>query len=103
MEVAGCHRLQLPYPSKCSQLHGHNWIITVFCKAQQLNESGMVVDFTAIKERIQQMLDHKNLNEVFDFNPTAENIAKWVCDQTPHCYRVEVQESIGNIAIYERE
>lgn len=103
MEVAGCHRLKLPYPSKCAQLHGHNWIITVFCKAEQLNESGMVVDFSAIKERIRQQLDHQNLNEVLPFNPTAENIAKWVCDQTPYCYRVEVQESIGNIAIYEKE
>ena len=24
MEVAGAHRLDLPYESKCSNLHGHN-------------------------------------------------------------------------------
>ena len=27
MEVAGAHKLELPYESKCSNLHGHNWNI----------------------------------------------------------------------------
>ena len=36
MEIAGCHRLNLSYESKCSQLHGHNWIVTVFCRAREL-------------------------------------------------------------------
>lgn len=103
MEIAGCHRLNLPYESKCTRLHGHNWIITVHCKASELNAEGMVVDFTAIKERIQGQLDHQNLNEVLPFNPTAENIARWICDQVPQCYRVDVQESEGNVASYEVE
>lgn len=101
MEVAGCHRLTLPYESKCSQLHGHNWIITVWCKSEELNEAGMVVDFTEVKKRVHGYLDHGNFNELLPFNPTAENIARWVCEQTDKCYRVEVQESEGNVAIYE--
>ena len=101
MEIAACHHLELPYPSKCCQLHGHNWIITVHCKAESLNAEGMVVDFTSIKRSIKSKLDHTNLNEVLPFNPTAENIARWVCDQIPECYRVDVQESEGNSASYE--
>lgn len=31
------------------------------------------------------------------------NIAKYICDIIPTCYRVEVQESEGNLAIYEQE
>lgn len=103
MEVAGCHRLVLPYESKCSQLHGHNWIITVHCKAKELDANGMVVDFTHIKKDIHDYLDHGNFNELLPFNPTAENIAKWVCDQIETCWKVEVQESEGNIAIYEKD
>jgi 6-pyruvoyltetrahydropterin/6-carboxytetrahydropterin synthase len=61
----------------------------------------MVVDFTSIKQIIKSKLDHTNLNEVLPFNPTAENIARWVCDQIPECYRVDVQESEGNTASYE--
>lgn len=63
----------------------------------------MVTDFQLIKKLIHEKLDHKNLNEILPFNPTAENIARWVCDQIPFCFRVEVQESEGNIAIYEKD
>lgn len=100
MEISACHQLSLSYKSKCASLHGHNWQITVFCKAKKLNVDGMVVDFTHIKQKIHDYLDHGNLNELFPFNPTAENIAKWVAKQIPECYKVIVQESEGNIAVY---
>ncbi len=101
IEVAGSHRLELSYGSKCSQLHGHNWIITVHCRAKELNADGMVTDFSHIKELICGNLDHANFNEVLPFNPTAENIARWVCEQVDNCFRVDVQESEGNTATYE--
>ena len=72
MEISASHKLVLPYRSKCASLHGHNWIITVYCRSARLNSEGMVVDFTRIK-------------------------------QIPQCYKVEVQESEGNIVIYEKE
>lgn len=100
MEIAGCHRLELDYPSKCARLHGHNWIVTIYCKAPVLDSNGMVCDFTHIKDQIHGYLDHGNFNELLPFNPTAENIAKWICDQIPECYKASVQESEGNIAIY---
>ena len=46
-------------------------------------------------------LDHQDLNSILPFNPTAENIARWICDRVPHCYKVDVQESANNIATYE--
>lgn len=100
IEVSASHRLELDYPSKCTSLHGHNWIITVTCVAEQLNANGMVEDFTAIKEMVLQKLDHANLNDVLPFNPTAENIARWICDSIPTCVQVDVQESEGNVASY---
>ena len=61
----------------------------------------MVVDFTHIKQQIADRLDHVNLNEMLPFNPTAENIARWICDQIPQAYRVDVVESQNNEASYE--
>lgn len=103
IEVSGAHHLTLPYESKCSRLHGHNWIIEVTLENETLNESGMLVDFGEIK-RIVYQLDHANINEVMPgINPTAENIAKWLCDQIPYCVKVSVQETANNIAIYEKD
>ena len=116
-EVAGAHRLKLNYPSKCSRLHGHNWLITIWCRSEELDKQGMVVDFTEIKKLIDDRIDHFYLNEVegvgfvisnvagplstrTEKNPTAERIAEWICMLIDKCYKVEVQESTGNVAIY---
>ncbi|MBP7358233.1 MAG: 6-carboxytetrahydropterin synthase QueD [Prevotella sp.] len=103
MEISAAHRLKLNYKSKCGNLHGHNWIVTVYCKSQELDENGMVTDFSKIKQRISDHMDHKNLNDVFDFNPTAENIARWICDNVDNCYRVDIAESENNTATYEKD
>lgn len=114
MEIAGAHRLNLDYESACKRIHGHNWYITVYCRANELNHNGMIVDFKKVKECIHGKLDHQFVNEVLPgINPTAENIAKWCFDEVNkvcgkclndgdgECYKVSVQESEGNIAIYE--
>lgn len=119
-EIAVAHKLNLPYESKCNQLHGHNLRISVYCRSH-LNANGMVVDFTEIKKKIQDKLDHKNLNDIkglgfalvddvdihknvmkqkIPLNPTAENIAFWICGEIKSCYRVDVQESEGNVATF---
>lgn len=109
IEIAGAHRLNLPYESKCSNIHGHNWIVTIYCKSEKLTDYGMIIDFTHIKKAIRDELDHTFINEKLpNINPTAENMAKWICDTVTSlcevgcCYKVSVQESEGNVAIYER-
>ena len=103
LEISAAHRLDLDYESKCTQLHGHNWIIIVECRARELNRNGMVADFTEIKRQVTDLLDHKVINDALPFNPTAENIARWVVDNVENGWRCEVQESEGNTAVYEKD
>lgn len=108
LEIAGCHQLDLPYESPCRESkHGHNWIVTIYV-GSNTKVNGMVLDFMLIKKNIHNFMDHKDFNDLFDFNPTAENIAEWICDQVNqmrtdiNCFKVTVQESEGNIATYNK-
>ena len=75
------HELKgLPIEHPCSRLHGHNYIIIVKLTSVGLNKVGFVTDYKAldsIKKFIDETLDHRHLNDVLQFNPTAENIAKF--------------------------
>jgi 6-pyruvoyltetrahydropterin/6-carboxytetrahydropterin synthase len=52
LEISAAHNLKLSYESKCEELHGHNWNITIYLKSEELDENGMVMDFTIIKQKI---------------------------------------------------
>ena len=101
VEISAAHRLCLDYESKCTVLHGHNWIVDIYLRADKVNKNGMIMDFTEIKKLVVEPLDHKVLNDVLPFNPTAELLAEYFCKLLrPYCYRVDVQESINNVASY---
>ncbi len=95
------------YNGKCSNLHGHRWVISVEIKSETLKASGqlrgMIVDFGDIKHDLKELADEFDhafiyetdslkpatisalTNENFrlievPFRPTAENFAKHFYD-----------------------
>lgn len=70
---------------KCNNpnFHGHNYELIVSVTGEIDQETGFVIDVKIlsdlIKEHIEDVFDHKNLNidvqEFQELNPTAENIA----------------------------
>ena len=52
LTFAAAHRLELPYDSKCTRLHGHEWEAVIYLRAAELDSCGMVMDFSEIKRRI---------------------------------------------------
>ena len=101
MTISAAHNLDLPYDSKCKLLHGHNFVVTVFCRSKELNPQGMVVDFNDIKKIVNEY-DHTYLNHVLA-HPTAENLARKIQESIDYCYKVEISETEGNKVVYQRE
>ena len=72
------------YPGNCERPHGHNWKVEVTVKTDNLDDLGMGIDFRALKEAVNKVLDtldHNDLNEHPDFqsiNPSSENIAVYI-------------------------
>ena len=81
-DFAAAHFLR-DYNGKCENLHGHNYKVYAHVKGPELNEGGMLLDFSKLKVALRQVckqLDHTNLNDlaVFDQNPSAERIAMYI-------------------------
>ena len=72
------------YKGPCRRVHGHTWNVEIFVEGTKLQPDGMLVDFREIKKKLKPILDkldHHDLNKVVDFNPTAENLAKYIYEQ----------------------
>jgi len=112
------HQLNLSYESKCENLHGHSYkcAVTITSSTNELNQDGMIVDFVEfkkiIKEKIEDRLDHKYLNDIFGkTNSTAEYMSKWIAEEIneglkekkieAYVSKVELNETAKNMAIYE--
>lgn len=67
----------LNYDGACANVHGHTYHLHIMLLGKV--KDGFVIDFKLLKNIVMECviskLDHKDLNEVMDFNPTAENIA----------------------------
>lgn len=89
-DFAAAHFLQ-DYHGKCENLHGHNYKVYVHAKGNELDAGGMLLDFGVLKNSLRnvcKILDHTNLNDllengksVFNQNPSAERIAKFIFDK----------------------
>ena len=122
-DFAAAHFLR-DYNGKCENLHGHNYKVYAHVRGPELNEGGMLLDFSKLKAALRQVckeLDHTNLNDkpVFDQNPSAERIAMYIYDgiisqlknegldlsyqkdkKTPALYAVDVFETETSRARY---
>ena len=100
-EFSASHVLSgLPPGHPCGRLHGHNYRVKVILRAEVLNDVGFVVDYGDLNEFKQYLdanLDHRHLNAVFSFQPSAENLAHylftWCVRHWPQTWMVEVSET----------
>jgi len=101
---------------KCNnpRFHGHNYELIVSVTGPIDPETGFVVDMKVLKDlirtEVEDVMDHKNLNEeVAEFmtlNPTAENIAVVIWNRLrphlleSHALEVQLFETPRNFVTY---
>jgi 6-pyruvoyltetrahydropterin/6-carboxytetrahydropterin synthase len=109
------HQLE-GYIGKCANLHGHTWKVVFtfafddgeFVELQKLSQvKGLSIDFGELKKRLDEILpDHRYLNDVYKFNPTAENLAYLLYNEAKELFlmldSVEVWETGNACAEYSR-
>ena len=112
----------MPEGHPCGRLHGHNYIVVVVLADRALDSKGFVQDYGDLKpfkEFIDNALDHKHLNdlppfcnekdrsECWGWNPTAENIARFIYNtfkpQFPMLKRIGISETPKTMAWYEED
>jgi len=95
------------YKGKCEKLHGHTFQVEVQVEVERLEPTGIGIDFTEIKAKLASILpDHTLLNDVFDFNPSAENLARHLYLRLREFYpvrEVTVWESDDAAATYSED
>ena len=95
-----------PEGHKCHVMHGHSWRAELewdYDETKQ-NEFGWGPDFGAVKGMVRK-LDHQNLNELFSFAPSAENIAQFLYNEFTSIFgmypaKVQLFEGRGNSITY---
>lgn len=71
----------VPIGHKCGTRHGHNYVVRISLSAPGVDRVGFVVDYgelAPIGDWIDDTMDHRDLNNVMDANPTAENLGRMV-------------------------
>ena len=95
------------YQGKCENVHGHSFRVEVEIKITQLDKTGIGIDFTEIKKVLAELLpDHTMLNDIYAFNPTAENLSRHFFQELKQCFpvnRVTVWESQDASATYSED
>jgi 6-pyruvoyltetrahydropterin/6-carboxytetrahydropterin synthase len=93
------HRLIKGYKGKCTNNHGHSWVIKLHLESAKLDEKEMVIDFQdmkALKTWIDDNLDHVSI--LWENDPMCE----FIRDSGQRIYTTKgnpTSETIGEIIL----
>jgi 6-pyruvoyltetrahydropterin/6-carboxytetrahydropterin synthase len=97
------------YHGKTEDVHGHNYRVRVTVQGEQLDSTGLLVDFLEVNQLITGAvgyLDHRFINDLKPFdelNPSAENIAKYFYDRIRGGLKNEVPVRISAVQVWETD
>lgn len=120
------HRV-FKHEGKCANPHGHNYYAFITAEADELDDTGRVIDFSVLKEKVGSWIDlywdHtfiafekdeemiRSLNMVCSpkppfiapFNPTAENMAAYLLNVVCPKVLEETSVRVTKVIVYETD
>ncbi|MEZ0328423.1 MAG: 6-carboxytetrahydropterin synthase QueD [Dissulfuribacterales bacterium] len=97
------------YPGNCEHLHGHNWNVDVFVKANELDTIDVGIDFKILKRVVNgvlEELDHTNINDHPAFqgqNPSSERIAQYIFDRVEQELASHTSVRVSKVVVCETQ
>lgn len=120
------HRV-MNHESKCRNIHGHNYVVYFHAVAPDLDSIGRVIDFSVLKDRLGSWVDHnwdhafivnhqdeeliralglvEHQKDIFiaPFNPTAEEMAKYLLHEIAPIQLFDTNVKIVKVVLWETE
>ena len=123
------HRV-MDHESKCQNMHGHNYVVFFHARALWLDSIGRVIDFSVLKEKMGGWIDtywdhgfiyyleddematmfgfeegghQKYKNFGLPYNPTAENMAKYLLEVTASLQMEGTGVEVFKVVLWETE
>ncbi|GAB3053066.1 6-pyruvoyl trahydropterin synthase family protein [Virgibacillus ainsalahensis] len=114
---AAAHYVPHDDAGKCKYTHGHTYFTNITIVGDELDHTGFLVNFKAIKDLIHKRFDHTTINEdphfsdnQADFFPTSEVVARTIYEiiqehlnilpNQPKCLQVYLRETPSSYCIY---
>lgn len=113
MHFAAAHFIPDERAGKCAFTHGHTYFVNLTIVGEQLDEMGMLVNFSDLKKIVHDKYDHQLLNNFPEYErraPSTEEVSRQICQlvethlatlpNEPKCIQVVVRETPTSYCIY---
>ncbi|MCG3413164.1 6-carboxytetrahydropterin synthase QueD [Staphylococcus massiliensis] len=110
---SSAHYIPSEDAGKCMRTHGHTYFVNLTIAGDELDDTGFLVNFSALKALVHDQFDHQLLNDLDIFHgksPSTEMVAKTIYDMVaeylrkrpnqPKCVQVFIRETPTSYVIY---
>ncbi|AKP46586.1 MULTISPECIES: 6-carboxytetrahydropterin synthase QueD [Bacillus] len=117
LQFAAAHFIPHPDAGQCRNVHGHTYFVNITVAGDELDDSGFLVNFQALKKIVSYPFDHTLLNDHQMFSekqpenfPSTEVVARKIYEMIqayldtlpnkPKCLQVFLRETPTSYVVY---